>query len=288
MNNKTIPLKPKMLPVQDLFKNTFIFFKENIKEFLLITLATLLPVIIWEILMGKMINFTGDGMENKFIFIGAAALLIIIAVIAVLSILQQVILIKFINKKNDGEKILPRNLFVANKRQILSYIWMNILMAFILAIGMLAIILSMTFSKFLTAIIANNILRIAILVLFFIITLSIILYLIYLSISFLFSYFILLCEDIKGWEALIQSKRMTKNYWWPIILRLILLNIAIIAMTALVMALNHITSFIPVKEIFYSLVAAYYLIFTIFTIPFAVLYLYNIYSNLKTLKNGAI
>lgn len=288
MNNQTESIKPKMLPAQDLFKKTFLFFKENIKEFLLITLFTLLPIIIFEIMMDKLIDFAQNESKNIWVFTLAFIILMALAVIAILSLLQQIILINFINKKQIGIKHKIKELFTINKSHILSYIWLNILMAAILMIGILAIILSMSFSNFFTMIFANKIARIIFLIALFIITVAIILYLIYLSVSFIFSYFILLCDDVKGLKSIMKSHTLSKNYWWPIVFRLILLNLAIIALTAAIIGLNTISNFIPVKEIFYALSTIYYLVFTCFAIPFTTLYLYYIYADLKNLKDASI
>lgn len=288
MNNQTASIKPKMISFSDLFKNTFQFFKGNIKEFLLITLFTLLPIITFEIMMDKLINFAQNESQNIWIMIIAVIILVTLAIIAVLSFLQQIILINFINKKYKGVNHKIRELFNINKRHILSYIWLNILMAVILMVGILAIILSMSLSNFLIMIFTNRIARIIFLILLFIITLVIILYLIYLSVSFIFSYFILLCDDTGGLKALSQSKTLSKNYWWPVVIRLILLNLAVIGVTLLVFALNHISSFIPVKGFFYALSTIYYLVFTSFAIPFTTLYLYHIYTNLREIKNASI
>src|SRR5206468_3309699 len=50
------------------------------------------------------------------------------------------------------------------------------------------------------------------------------------SIWFIFAPFILLIEDRKGIDALLQSKAYMKGYWWAIFLRVIFMYIAVVAL----------------------------------------------------------
>ncbi len=85
------------------------------------------------------------------------------------------------------------------------------------------------------------------------------------SIWFAFSSYILISEGQKGRRALSESKELAKSYWWAIFGRFILLTLLI-----------AVISWSPIVGDIVSL---------FFGVPFATIYAYLMYEDLKRIKN---
>lgn len=84
------------------------------------------------------------------------------------------------------------------------------------------------------------------------------------SIWFCLSVFVFISEDLRGTAALKRSKQLVQGYWWPIFGRLFLIGI-------LISLISSIKFFGPLINIF-------------FMSPFAIVYEYLIYQDLKRIK----
>ena len=85
------------------------------------------------------------------------------------------------------------------------------------------------------------------------------------SIWFTFSAYVLIVEGKKGKLALMESKRLVKGYWWQIFWRFLVIGLA-----------EAVISYVP----FFGPLINLFLI-----TPFAVVYSYLIYEDLKRIKN---
>ena len=94
---------------------------------------------------------------------------------------------------------------------------------------------------------------------------------IYWMICFIFASYILIDQGKKGWEAAKESKRLVKGNWWPVFGRLALIYIVIFVVQLALMPL--------VYNAYLYLIATYILTFIV--TPFALVYTYFIYENLK-------
>ncbi len=88
------------------------------------------------------------------------------------------------------------------------------------------------------------------------------------AVWFVFSAYIVICEDKRGFKALSRSRQLVKGYWWPTAKR-------VYAVMIIVIPLSLGAQFIPYLGQF-----AYLILFT----PFFIIYNYLIYQNLKEIK----
>ena len=86
-----------------------------------------------------------------------------------------------------------------------------------------------------------------------------------LSIWFCFSQYAFVFEGTKGFAALSRSKELVKGYWWPVLGRILILA-----------AITILISFISKLG---------FLINSLFTMPFGIMYMYVIYEDLKRVKS---
>ena len=84
------------------------------------------------------------------------------------------------------------------------------------------------------------------------------------AVWFYFSVYVFVFEGLKGTSALKRSKQLVNGYFWPIFGRVLLLSLAVGIVGA-------IPSFGPI-------------ISTFFSAPFAVVYMYTLYDNVKRIK----
>lgn len=85
------------------------------------------------------------------------------------------------------------------------------------------------------------------------------------SVWFSVSQYAFVFENIKGTKALGRSRELVKGYWWPVLGRLLLLGVIAVIIT--------------------SVLKSGFLINSLFTMPFGILYVYAIYEDLKRLKS---
>ncbi len=100
---------------------------------------------------------------------------------------------------------------------------------------------------------------------------------IWLLVAFMLRSYVLVLEDRKGMDALRQSKDYIEGYWWPVLGRTFLfLTMTIIISVLLQLPFGLLFGFIG-KEMAST-------ILILFTVPFASIFYYKIYENLKNLK----
>lgn len=87
------------------------------------------------------------------------------------------------------------------------------------------------------------------------------------SVWFCFAQYAFVFEDTRGMKALYRSRELVKGYWWPVMGRLLLL----LAVTMLISSIAKLG----------------FLINSLFTMPFGIIYIYAIYEDLKRVKNTA-
>lgn len=264
-----------LTPIIELFKSSFLFLKKNFKSLILITLITLLPVIIIQILVERYILNTTPPEELMLLF--AIIMLLSLAAIISLTVIQQIALISFVHNKKQGLNKKIKSAFLAGKNYFISYIWLTLIFTFVILPGIIAVELFNQLSARLGNIFTSKYIILFVSFLILIIIFAIIVYVIYLSINFIFMHFNLVTEDIKGWNAIKKSRSLVKNYFWPVLLRLAALNIILLTISSI----DIIIGYIPKREISYILSTFYSLIFFTFAIPFAVIYTYGIYNDLK-------
>lgn len=90
------------------------------------------------------------------------------------------------------------------------------------------------------------------------------------AIQLIFSGYIVICEDKKRFSALARSEELVKGYWWPVVIRILALNVVLISFSLVL-------QFIP----YVGWLASVILFF-----PFTLIYNYLIYQNLKEIKEG--
>ena len=88
------------------------------------------------------------------------------------------------------------------------------------------------------------------------------------SVWFCLSQYALVFEGKKGMQALSRSRQLVKGYWWQVVGRLLLL-----VLIAMVVS---------------SISKLGFLINSLFTVPFAIIYIYAIYEDLKRVKGGQV
>ncbi|MFH0854189.1 MAG: hypothetical protein V1891_01725 [bacterium] len=270
-NNKNL------MPIFELFNNSYIFLKKNLKNFILITLATYIPIFALQFIMNKLFLQNNENFQNTRAIAAAFFLLLSFFAIALFSIIQQITLISFIDKKKAGGELNILEIYRANKKYFLQYFWINILIFLITISGALGIFFTIALSAIFKETFASKYILAILISLNFILAITIFIYIFYLLICFMFSRFALICENIKGLEAIKKSKTLVKGRWWNIILRIAILNLIFFAISLLSFFIN----LIPQKIISGTLMFIFALIFSLFAIPFSAVYFYFIYTDLK-------
>lgn len=269
--------KKDPISISNLFKKSYKFFKKNIKNLLVITLVALIPILILQLMLERMLPKDGNFENMGMMMITAFIIFFITIVVVLFSILQQIALIYFINKKNSGEEISLKEFFTAAKKYFISYLWINILIFLISIVGIIGILFSTALSTVFKIIFASKFIVLIFIILSFILAMTIFFYLFYLLICFVFSSFILLCDNIKGWEALKKSRELVKGSWWSVLIKTIILNLLFFILSLL----NFFIKLIPLKNLSGILGTFYSFIFSLFAIPFTVIYFYFIYKDLR-------
>lgn len=241
-------IKPKPLrDIQNLFKDTFLFFKNNFKVLLPLALITIGLFLLFGFVLGittaaSSVSFVAVMAKKSTPFLIIAIVSIALAVIISLAVLifqmlANATIIWGIIEADKKEKVTIKKAW----RQILSkgrsIVWVNFL------------VIVTVLGGFLLFIIPGFI----------------------FSVWFSLALFVLLVENKKGWEALKKSKALIQGYFWPVVFRMIILSLALY-LASLSLA------FIP----FFGYLANIAL--GVVTLPFYYIYLYLIYKNLRTIK----
>lgn len=268
-----------LISITDLFKNSWKFFKENYKKLILITLAALVPIIVLQAAAKALLSQGSLQIEENMGAIAATALILFLIsiVIALLSIIQQIALIYFADQKNIARESSVKECYQTSKSYFLSYLWISAIILLIMLIGALGIMFTIGLSAIFKTVFASKYILLALISLSFIAAMLIFFYLLYLSVCFMFSYFILISENIKGWEAIKKSGALVRGRWWNTVFKLIILNLIIFAISLITVLIKM----IPQKTISGALGTLFTLIFSLAAIPFTAVYFYFIYKSLS-------
>ncbi|MFC1613272.1 hypothetical protein ACFL23_02980, partial [Patescibacteria group bacterium] len=210
-------IKHTLSTIPDLFKKTFVFFKQNAKNLLLITSIALIPMIISQMLIRKLTVYSLSIYNQTVIIWTAVGVFILLIFIFILSIAIPIALIDFLNKKSLGIDSNIKLNYYANKKYFFQYFYVAILlMIFIKGAGLILLSISDIIKSSLFKVFSS---KIILLIFFTVILLIILIALCYIIISFMFSFYILICENIKGLQALKKSINISKHYWPQIFIR---------------------------------------------------------------------
>lgn len=236
-----------LMPIQDLFKESFFFFKKNFNDLLPLVLISLAIFFVFGIVLG----IVGGG-ASLWVVLAKQKVSLLIAVICfglltlmllaaifVFQMLAHSTLVWAIKEADENRKIDFKKVWREIFSRAKSVIGVNILVTLAVTAGyILLIIPGLIF-----------------------------------SIWFSCSIFLLLIKNKKGREALKESKRLVAGYFWPVAFRIIILTLA-------VSVISLFLSFIP----FIGALAS--MAISLFVLPFSNIYLYLIYKELNNLKRS--
>lgn len=263
--------KNSLLSIRKLFEKSFELYLKNFKSLIFIMLLTYIPIAIFDIITKK-ISMSAMNMEaNSMVILSALAIIFLLLCMFILTIVNQIALIYFIDKKSSIQES-----FAAAKKYFFSYLFINII--FLIIIQGASLLLS-TFSgitsDFLIKTISSKTLLV---VLFFVLFLAIIILILHIIIKLLFSFIILVVENLKGMQALKRSNDIIGAYWQPVAVRFV-------SLILVVAVINRIFAYIAsmIASFPFSYYLAYFIAVLpfIFIIPFALIYIYTVYKNLN-------
>lgn len=183
------------------------------------------------------------GLQYLFDYLGfynSILYLILTLAAVVLSLFGEIVLFKYVLTKKLEFDIKTAFTDMAPKK-FFSFLWVNILVAIITLGGTILFIIPG----------------------------------IYFGVAFTFAVYVLLDKEIKGYQALKESKRLVKGYWWAVSGRFILLGLIVIAIMLVLFPLAFIPYVLFVMQIILGLIL----------LPISTVYYVNIYENLKNIKN---
>jgi len=96
------------------------------------------------------------------------------------------------------------------------------------------------------------------------------------SIWFIFAPFILVVEDKRGLDAILKSKELVRGEWWPVFGRIIILTVAILAITFLIL--------LPIAFLGETAVNLGNVVLQIFLLPYVFAFGYILYRQFTALK----
>lgn len=226
LSSVKIPLKP----LDQLFAETWDFFKTHFKKLVQITLVMLAPFI-----LNRLFIILSQGNPNP-------VMILIIVILAILSIISGIwgsmALITFISQP----ELSVSDAFNQSISLFWSYLWASILVTLIVIGGTILLIVPG----------------------------------IIWSVYFSFFGYVLVCEKIKGYAAAKKSQELVKGYWWAVVGRVIVVSLVYAAVIAILSPINFL------NEAAYAVAAA---IVIICFAPFSSVYVYQIYQNLRRIKN---
>ncbi len=274
MLTKNTLKKNPLLSIRELFKKSYQFYSENFKNLIFIMLIAFVPIAILDIIT-KIISASTIAMEtNLMIILSALLILLLFLGILALSISNQIALIYFIDKKTSIKESCT-----ATKKYFLSYLFISILLLIIVKGS--SILLS-TFSTSISDFLIKNISsKGLVIVLLTIIFLAILVILFYIVTKLLFSFIILIVENLKGIEALKKSRTIIGDYWQEVSIRFATF---IILFAVINRIFTYIASMIPSFPFSYYIAYFISALPFIFLIPFALIFVYTLYKNLREIS----
>ncbi len=220
-------------PIGNLLKKSFQIYKK--KFWLLVSILSInLPFLVVSVLSSFYYGNPGEKMHSNiplFIALGILFLIVFLVgtIVALWSQLSIILLIKETDSNLNAKQYLALGWSKLN-----SYLWVYFLMGIISLAGFILLIIP-----------------------------GIIFY-----IWFVFSPYVFAVENVSGEEALKRSRKLVKNYWWSVFLRIITVGL-------LISIVSLVEGWIPIVG---PLVGAF------FVVPFWIIYLYLIYEDLKRIK----
>jgi len=243
----TSSLSTPMISTFDLFKKSFLFIRDNAKKFFYIILIMLGPSLIGQIIKLWLFYFKfekGEILSDLWTMLLFYFFLAVALISIIVHILGLIALIIFINGNDPDFRIV--DVYKEAFKKFFSSLWIIFLTTLIILGGFILFILPGIFW----------------------------------TISYSLSIYILIAENIKGYQALKRSKELIKNYWWPVFLRNInlFLFIFITALPVLILESKIKSNIIFLVEVSYNL------IYSFLIIALSIVYSFNIYKDLKKLK----
>ena len=244
-----------------LLSNAWRLYKSRWKTFLgIIIVPILLMFFIFAIfavgtlvigILGSLIPQSAIG--NMIIFaIGFISLLILFLTIIIIQFWSQAALIFAI--KDSAENIGIKESYRRGWRKARSFFWVSILSGFIIMGGYI----------------------------FFIIPGII------FSIWFCLALYIVIAEDLKGMNVLLKSREYIRNYWWPVLWRLLFINLFVYLIIAIfvffIFCIATLCGIKPDLNNFEAMVNLPINIISFILAPLTVIYPFLIYNNLKKIK----
>lgn len=102
-----------------------------------------------------------------------------------------------------------------------------------------------------------------------------------IGVWFSFTYFVVIVENKKYGEALKASKNYVKGYWWAVFGRIFLMGIVIAIASGILGMIAHLILGLAIGMILQNAIG-------FVLIPFAILYEYNLYKNIRAIKDGSM
>lgn len=219
----------KLISIVDLFKNSFEIYKNNFWTFVKLAVINFLLFLIF-LPLGAGFFFAKENFYWWAILLILSMVACLIAV--VVGLLVQISFILVVKEKNTT--ITTKQYLKKSWSMIGSYVWISFLVGLAVLAGFILLIIPG----------------------------------IIFAIWFVFSRYIFIVEGKKGRQAMAESKRLAKGYWWAIFGRFFVIGI-----------FAGVISYIPLLG---SLVNLF------FTMPFVVIYSYLLYEDLKKIKNPLV
>jgi len=273
--------KTRITPINQLLKISTDFFIKNFKKLFLISITALPLLIIMQAATYFYIKGELTNANNFLLIILVIFIFLLFILFSALLLLQKISTIYYIEKKTKGNDIKIKEIFLYCKSYILQYLWIFILICMSLILSNYLIKSTIYLYIIFGAIFSSKYILTFLFSLSFLITLSLIAYLFYIISNFIFAFFCLIYEDIKGFNALKKSKDLIKGYWWNLFSRMAVLFLILIAVAYIT---NTLLTLIPLSLAIYSGAIIYFFITVSLFFPFTIIYFYFIYIDLKKIK----
>jgi len=231
--------------IQDLFKNSFYFFKKHFNAILPLTLVSVGIVLAFGLILGVIAGGSGLWVllaKERTAFLIAIALfillgLVLIAALFVFQFLAQATVVWAIISADRNKKVEFKKIWQEIFKKIKSIILVNVLVALAVLGGyILLIIPGLIF-----------------------------------GVWFSLSMFLLLIEGKTGREALRASKNLISGYFWPLTFRIVVFTLIVSLVSIAIAAIPFVGSLANMA-------------ITLFVLPFSNIYFYFIYKDLKKIK----
>ncbi len=243
MQTKSAP--KTLIGIQDLFKNSFYFFKKHFNALLPLSLVSVGIVLAFGLVLGVIAG--GSGL---WLALAREKVALLIAIILFITLGAVLIIAVFVFQiLAQATVVWAIILGDKNKKIEFKKVWQEV------------------FQKGKSIILVNSLVALAVLGGYVLLIIPGIIF----SIWFSLSIFILLTEKKKGREALRASKILVSGYFWPLILRTLILTLAV-SLVSMVLSLIPLVGSLANMAI------------TLFILPFSNIYFYFIYKDLKRIK----